>query len=104
MSDDRFLDRLREEARPLRFEPDQMVLARLQARVRQQIASRPLSVSQLLVSWLRPVGMSLAALALAVSIIAGFEQQQHDASATALESITASADSPSFSEELLGGN
>ena len=104
MSDDRFLDRLREEAQTLRYEADDVTYVRLQSRIRGRIAAPSLTVSQLLGSWLRPVGVSLAALALAVALIAGFEQQQTRDAAAAIDSITASASVPSMNEELLGGD
>lgn len=71
MSND-FLERLRDDARQLRYEPDDDAMwARLAARVRARVAEQP-SVSQLLARWFRPVGVSLAGLALAAAIGIGW--------------------------------
>jgi hypothetical protein len=102
MSDDRLMERLREEAQRLRYEPGDEVFVRLRARVRARIVAPPPTVSQLLASWLRPIGISLAALAVTVSLVVGFEQQNlHDAGAT-IEAITAGADNGARGEELFG--
>jgi hypothetical protein len=102
MSEDRLMERLREEAGSLRYEPAEQAFIRLRARVRMRIVAPPPTVSQLLASWLRPVGFALGALAVVVSLAVGLEQQRsHDANAT-IETITASADTAFTSEELLG--
>jgi hypothetical protein len=102
MSEDRLMERLREEARSLRYEPGEEVFLRLRARVRVRIVAVPPTVSQLLASWLRPVGFALGALAVVVSLAVGLEQQKsHDANAT-IDAITASADTAFTNEELLG--
>jgi len=67
MSEDRFLDRLRADARPLRYEPaDGAVWTRLSARIRQRIAEP--TVIDLLARWFRPVAASLAAVAIVASV------------------------------------
>ena len=67
MSEDRFLDRLREDAQPLRYEPaDDFVWTRLSARIRQRIAEP--TVIDLLARWFRPVAASLAAVAIVASV------------------------------------
>jgi hypothetical protein len=67
MSEDRFFERLRREARQLRYQPaDDFVWARLSARIRERI-SQP-TVAELLAAWVRPVAASLAALAIVASI------------------------------------
>lgn len=60
---DDFLERLRADARPLRYEPDEFALARIRARIRATI-ERP-TVTEMLAAWFRPV---LAAVALVASI------------------------------------
>ena len=60
---DDFLERLRHDARPLRYEPDAVALARVRARILAQL-ERP-TVMDVLAAWFRPV---LAAVALAASI------------------------------------
>lgn len=67
MSEDRFFDRLREDARPLRFEPDDFMTTRVAARIRERIQS-PATASQVLARWFRPLAASLSALALAATI------------------------------------
>jgi hypothetical protein len=64
--DDKFFERLRVDARPLRYQPDEQTLARIRARIHERIAPRP-SVIELLAAWFRP----LAATAIAVAIAAG---------------------------------
>jgi hypothetical protein len=89
MSNDRFFDRLRHEARKLRYEPEDAALwTRLAARIRERIQLQP-SVSQLLAGWFRPVAASLAALALASALsLALFERSRDNISA---ESMTSSS-------------
>lgn len=67
MTDDKFFERLRDDARPLRYEGDDFLSARIAARVRERI-NRPLTVAQLLAAWMRPVAASLAALVLCVTV------------------------------------
>jgi hypothetical protein len=67
MSDDRFLERLRSDAAALRYEPDDVTLSRIRARVRAAI-QRP-TVMDILANWMRPLAASLAAIA-AVAVIA----------------------------------
>ncbi|HEY0144454.1 MAG TPA: hypothetical protein VGF48_26455 [Thermoanaerobaculia bacterium] len=66
MSDDRFFDRLRADAAPLRYEPDPVAMTRMAARIRAATTAEP-TVAQLLASWFRP----LAAAVVAVAVIAG---------------------------------
>ncbi len=67
MNEHKFPERLREDARPLRYEPDDVVLTRLQARIRERVAV-PHGVAQLLAAWFRPIATSVAALALAAAV------------------------------------
>lgn len=67
MSEDRFFDRLREDARPLRFEPDGFMTTRVAARIHERIQP-PATASQVLARWFRPLAASLSALALAATI------------------------------------
>jgi hypothetical protein len=87
MSDDKFLERLRSEARPLRFEPDDMMTTRIAARVRARIAADAhAGVSQILARWFRPVIASLATLAVVATLSIQWVEQSGDATATTLES------------------
>jgi len=90
MSDDRFLDRLREDARHLRYEPgDDAVWTRLAARIESDIRSDP-TVSQLLARWFRPVAASLAALSVAGAISMQWIEQSREP--MTVETIVAAAD------------
>lgn len=64
--DDKFFERLRTDARALRHEPDERTLARIRARIHDQLAPRP-TVVELLAAWFRP----LAAAAVTIAIVAG---------------------------------
>ena len=89
MSDDRFFDRLRHEARQLRYEPaDAALWTRLAARIREGIVLQP-SVSQLLAGWFRPVAASLTALALASALSLALFEHTRDTGST--ETMTSSS-------------
>jgi hypothetical protein len=67
MSDDRFFERLRDDAQRLRFEPDDVMLTRLSARVRERVAAQP-TVESFLARWFRPLAVSLTAIALVATL------------------------------------
>ena len=67
MNDDQFFERLRGDARKLRYEPDAATLARIRANIEAALIPQP-TVTQLLAAWLRPVLATAAALALAAAI------------------------------------
>ena len=67
MTDERFFERLREDAQNLRYQPDEVMLSRLTARVRARVGAQP-TVESFLARWFRPLAMSLTALALAASL------------------------------------
>jgi len=67
MDDDRFLEKLRDDARQLRYQSDDVALSRLAARVRARLAAQP-SVELFLARWFRPLAASLVALALAATL------------------------------------
>src|SRR5262245_21934878 len=76
MDDDRFFERLRDDARQLRYDADDVMLSRLRARVRAGVASRP-SVESFLARWFRPLAVSLAALAFAATVgVQWYESRQ----------------------------
>lgn len=77
MTDDPFFDRLRDEARALRYEAGEATYARLSARIRERVAA-PMTVSQLLALWFRPLTATVAALALTASIGITWYQQTHE--------------------------
>jgi hypothetical protein len=63
---DDFLARLRADAAPLRYQPDEATLARIRARIHERLAPPP-TVASLLAAWFRP----LAAAVALVAVIAG---------------------------------
>jgi len=76
MSEDRFLDQLRREARELQFELDPIASSRVQARIRGRLTEP--TIAHFLAAWFRPVAASLTALALVAGIaIAVLEQNQN---------------------------
>ena len=66
MSDDRFFERLREDARRLQYEPADFVFTRLAAKVRARVEHA--TVAQFLAGWIRPLAASLSVLVLAATI------------------------------------
>ena len=67
MSEERFLDRLREDARQLQYEPaDDALWTRLAARVRDRI-NEP-TVIEILARWFRPLAASVAVIAIVASV------------------------------------
>jgi hypothetical protein len=86
---DNFLDRLRTEARQLRYEPDEMTSNRIAARVRERIAAESQTgIAQVLARWFRPVVASLATLALVATLGIQWAEQSHDTSSTSLDTMT----------------
>lgn len=88
MSDDNFLDRLKDDARRLRYEPDDIAVGRLSARIRERIAARP-TATHFLARWFRPVAASLTAVALAAMI--GIAWIESAANEPAIDAIAASS-------------
>lgn len=64
--DDKFFERLRADAAPLRYRPDEAALTRIRARIREHV-ERP-TVAQLLAAWFRPLAATLTAVAIAAAI------------------------------------
>jgi len=86
---DNFLDRLRTDARQLRYEPDEMMSIRIAARVRERIAAdSQTGIAQVLARWFRPVVASLATLALVATLGIQWAEQSPDTSAPSLDSMT----------------
>jgi len=86
---DNFLERLRTDARPLRFEPDEMMTTRIAARVRERIAAESQAgIALILARWFRPMVVSLATLALVATLGAAWFEQWHDTSPTSLDALT----------------
>ena len=99
MNDDNFLERLRGDARRLRYEPDDVSFVRLQARVRERVAAAP-TVAQFLASWFRPLAASLAALSIVAALSTAYYAQS-DQSTTidslASNSVEISVDGATYS-------
>jgi hypothetical protein len=88
MSEDRFFERLRDDARPLRFEPDDFMATRIAARIRERLQT-PATASQVLARWFRPLAASLSAVALAATLgIVWIDRSSADAQPT-LDSLSA---------------
>lgn len=66
MSEDRFLDQVRRDARELQFELGPAASARVAARIRGRLAEP--TITHFLAAWFRPVAASLTALALIAGI------------------------------------
>lgn len=90
IDDDDFLERLRPDARQLRFEPDDMMATRIAARVRERIrAESQNGIANILARWFRPVVASLATLALAAALgVQWLEQSPRDVPGTTLDPLT----------------
>ena len=99
MTDDKFIERLRDDAQQLRYEPaDDAAWTRLQARIRARIREQP-TPEQLLARWFRPVAATLAAL----SVVAALSVHYIDASqqpSTVEAMASAAAPSPDFGDSL----
>jgi hypothetical protein len=81
MTEDKFFERLRDDARPLRYEGDAFLSTRIAAGVRERIM-RPVTVAQLLAAWMRPLAASLAALVLTVTIGLTWSQRHQESTET----------------------
>jgi hypothetical protein len=103
MTEDRFLERLRDDAAGLRYEPrDAFVWTRLRAQIRERIR-RPVDVSQMLARWFRPIAASFLLLAVGAAITVSWVERAQ--STYAVESIashpveiTVDGDTFSFAE------
>jgi len=102
---DDFFDRLRTNARQLRYEPDEMMSIRIAARVRERIAAESQSgIALVLARWFRPVVASLATLALVATLGIQWAEQSHDAAAsldtmTSTQTVDISVGGDTFSVE-----
>lgn len=89
IENDDFLDRLRTNARQLRFEPDDMMTTRIAAHVRERIAAEAQSgIAQVLARWFGPVVTSLATLALVATLGVQWFEQSSDTTGTTLDSLS----------------
>jgi len=98
MNDDNFLERLRDDARQLRYEPDDLAWVRLQARVRERIAHP--TAAQFLASWFRPLAASLAALSVVAALVTAYFAETRDqvtVDSLASSSVEISVDGATYS-------
>ena len=65
--DDKFFEKLRGDAAPLRYRVDEATLTRIRERIYKRIAPTP-TLAELLASWFRPLAATLATFALAAAI------------------------------------
>ena len=77
MTDDRFFERLRADARSLQHTVDDVTVVRVSARVRARLVAQP-TVAQMLAGWLRPVAATVAALTLGATLGLFYAEQPHD--------------------------
>ena len=66
MSEDKFLDHVRADARQLRYEIDSVATTRMTAGIRSRLSDP--TVSQWIAGWFRPLAAALSALALIAGI------------------------------------
>jgi PPE-repeat protein len=79
MNDDDYLESLRGEARALRYEPGEITLGRIEARVRERVVERE-TVAGTLAGWLRPLaGAMFAAAAISVATLVWLSIEPADA-------------------------
>ena len=79
MNEDDFLESLRGEARGLRYEPGEMALGRIEARVRVRLADRE-TIAGTVAGWFRPLaGAMLAAAAVSVAVLLWLSIEPADA-------------------------
>lgn len=101
---DNFLQRLRTDARQLRFEPDDVMSSRIAARVRERIAAESQAgMAQTLARWFRPAVASLATLAVVATLGIQWAEQSHDTppldSMTTTQSVDIAVGGDTFSVE-----
>jgi hypothetical protein len=73
MTENEFFERLRQDARPLRYQPDEFLSTRIAARVRERMAAP--TAAQFLARWFRPLGASMVAVAVAASLTLAWVDQ-----------------------------
>jgi len=85
MSEDKFFDRLREDASRLRYVADDVLWTRLIARIRERVRSQP-SVAVMLARWFRPITASFVTLAIAAALSVTWIERHE--SANGVEAMT----------------
>jgi hypothetical protein len=91
MTDDTFLEQLRNDARQLQYEPDDVMTTRIAARVRARVSEEAAGgVAQILARWFRPVVASLAALSLAAVVGVGWLELTPEPAPAGLDVVSSS--------------
>lgn len=98
MTDDRFLNRIRDDARTLRYEASEVTTSRVAARIRARIRERSTPES-LLMRWFRPLVTSMTALAIVATL--GIAWTGNVAAADEVVEITASAPEVAMAGEIV---
>ena len=101
MTEDKFMERLREEAAQLRFTPDDNapIWTRLSASVRGRIQTET-TVSSMLARWFRPMAASFAMLAIVAALSIGWIESRepaYNADSIAPNSMEISIDGDTYS-------
>ena len=88
MTEDRFFERVRRDARLLRNEPDDVMTSRIMARIRGRLTAPPPDALQWLARWFRPLAASISAIALAAGLTIGWIEWASIEMTPALESLS----------------
>jgi len=100
MSEDKFFDRLRDDAAKLRYTPqDEFTWTRLAARIRSRLNSDA-TVAQMLARWFRPIAASFAMLAIVAALsITWIESREpaYNADSISSNSLEISVDGDTYS-------
>ena len=83
MTEDRFLERLRQDAVRLRYEPDGVMAGRISARIRERIAQP--TVATVLAAWFRPIAATLSVLSIAAALTFALLDRGDDQGTLAIE-------------------
>ena len=101
MTEDKFMERLREEAEHLRFAPSDNapIWTRLSANIRDRIQTHT-TVSSMLARWFRPMAASFAMLAIVAALSIGWVESRepaYSADSIASNSMEISIDGDTYS-------
>lgn len=105
MTDETFFERLRNDARQLQHQPDDVTVTRLTARIRARLAGPAIAqptVAQLLAGWLRPLAAVVAAIALAATLSITWETRNHEHDTLMVDQIAANTTEISVDGVTLG--
>lgn len=90
MTEDRFFEKLREDAGQLRYaSTDGAIWTRLAAQIRERVHRQP-NVAQMLARWFRPITVSFVALSLVAALGVTWVEEAHE-SASSVEAMASSS-------------